>query len=1097
MHISMVTTNLEFQAEILNLFDSVWNEVKNDESIAFFRNLLFYDLVKENVASGFAEMANAIIEKIKEDPANQVPKDDAELRELARRFAIEQMIDHAFGRTVGAPEQMSLDSKLTPCEGASFRNFNHHILYFKSKKLLASMKAMRFDTLPMNDGILAYGYIDKDAGLSFKGICCANISLNNTMELAPCNPSISLSIRADTIRDAQYIDMLETNTDLYDFSYIISSTKQYYEDTVPDVVLGMREYTFLDSLRHSEYPDDIQVVLYKQDQKPEIVWVRCTDINADEGLLYGRLLNEPNADYGCHAGDIISFRYIQDDEAYCVYIGVVEKSEINSKPADCTSQLSLEVAAKLVSIEHLSPKDRSKIAHRPIPSLYYADLPRYLRKFTWRDKIISSPEESKKFMELLISEILMEEYQYNNPITLELFQNEEYIEIRERYKDRYGKYPAQIAAEVYKAAENELAVFEKLNMIMSGEIDDHIKQLLDATVDRYVNSIIDKVTHQIQKKRRVDELEEYEYDEYFDNQVVSYDDGEIAVDGISIGVSDKEKFADDIDLSEGLTLPDWFDSYYDDAPPCEIISLESHAFAGLEDLREITIPEGVHEGVLVIGRAAFEECDQLESVALPSTLKYIGKDAFSECSALEEISLPDALTVISRGAFSCSGLKSITIPVGVKWIGTDAFSSCESLESVIIYSSDLKMDGDVFADCAQLKRVTAPISLAPQLIGQLNCNGIHPKYHWIDIAENQLDQDAVSCRMVYVNKQNYTDGTTGTTVKFELTNNYRQDIVLDIPKVYLVHSAGVKLHDFWLTGNIVRNVTLSPGQSITCAAIFDDDELPVDSVEDAMLGLLFTVDRETIEEDECSDRYCTYEGSDYSPGEWTDILELERFGYFGVLFKHSNTGWYVHSADLPQMICDPKTVIPEIQFADFVVRVSIFRCLHNHNIEAIQALVNVLMPDGSVIQVQVSAGYCHECRCYFILEQDFLQLQRKGKLLCQLIAEHEYLTKGDLLFSGEDMKAESVLRRCGYTVNAKDDLSDQQRQGILMQVVDSGIYSVSELCAFLDWLIEYQGRSRTRNMKPAVTKWQADREFIRNYRTGTRRQVGIKGIRYK
>ena len=543
-------------------------------------------------------------------------------------------------------------------------------------------------------------------------------------------------------------------------------------------------------------------------------------------------------------------------------------------------------------------------------------------------------------------------------------------------------------------------------------------------------------------------------------------------------------------------MPDWFDSYYDDAPPCELISLESYAFAGLEGLWKITIPEGVHEGVLVIGRAAFEKCAQLEAVALPSTLKYIGMDAFSECSALEEISLPDALTVISRGAFSCSGLKSITIPAGVKWIGADAFASCESLESVIIYSSDLKMDGDVFNDCAQLKHVTAPISLAPQLIGQLNCNGIHPKYHWIDTAGNLLDQDAVSCRIVYVNKQNYTDGTTGTTVKFELTNNYRQDIVLDIPKVYLVHSAGVKLHDFWLTGNIVRNVTLSPGQSITCAAIFDDDELPVNSVEDAMVGLLFTVDRETIEEDECSDRYCTYEGSNYSPGEWTDILELERFGYFGVLFKYSNSGWYVHSSDLPQMICTPQTEIPEIQFADFVVRVSLFRCLHNHNIEPIQALVNILMPDGSVMQVQVSAGYCHECRCYFILEQDFLQLQRKGKLLCQLIAEHEYLTKGDSLFSGEDMKAESVLRRCGYTVNAKDDLSDQQRQGILMQVVDSGIYSVSELCAFLDWLIEYQGRSRTRNMKPAVSKWMADREFIKNYRMGSRRQVGIKGISY-
>lgn len=1094
MHISKLTTNLSFQAEIIDLFDGVWNEVKNDESIAFFRNLLFYDLVKEKVSEGFTEMANAVVEKVKEDPASQVPKDDIELRELACRFAVEQMIDHAFGRTVGAPESVSLQAKLKPCEGESFRKFNHRILYFRSPKLLVTMKAMHFETLPGSDGILAYGYIDKDAGLSFKGICCANIGADNTMQLAPCNPSTSLSIRSETIRDAQYIDMLETNTELYEFSDIISLTKQFYEDTVPSAVLRMRDYTFLDSLRHPEFPDDVQVVLYKDGQKPEVVWVRCMEPNVDEGLLYGRLLNEPHADYGWHSGDVVSFRYIQDDDngdSCCVYIGVIQPSN-NTISTDPISHLTLETSAKMVWVDQLSTDERTRICNMPVPKLYYAELPRFLRRFSWRDEIISSPEMSKTFMELLIGELLMEEYEYNNPITMALFQNEEYLEVRKLYKDRYGKYPAQIAAEVYKSAENELAVFEKLNMIMNGEIDDHIKQLLDATVNRYVNRIIEEVTQLIDEKRCLDEIEEYEYDEYFDNRVVSYDDGDIAIDGICIGICDKDKFADDIDFSDGLTLPNWFDDYYDDAPPCELISLESYALAGLQALWKITIPEGV----LVVGRAAFEECDQLESVTLPSTLKYIGMDAFSECSALEEISLPDALTVISRGAFSCSGLKSITIPAGVKWIGTDAFSSCESLESVIIFSSDLKMDGDVFNDCAQLKHVTAPISLAPQLIGQLNCNGIHPKYHWIDTAGNLLDQDAVSCRMVYVNKQNYTDGTTGTTVKFELTNNFRKDIVLDVPKVYLVHSVGVKLHDFWLTGNIVRNVTLSPGQSITCAAIFDDDELPVDSVEDAVVGLLFTVDREIIEEDECSDRYCTYEGSDYSPGEWTDILELERFGYFGVLFKHSNCGWYVHSSDLPQMICTPKTEIPEIQFADFVVRVSLFRCLHNHNIEPIQALVNVLMPDGSVMQVQVSAGYCHECQCYFILEQDFLQLQRKGKLLCQLIAEHEYLTKGDSLFSGEDMKAESVLRRCGYTVNAKDDLSDQQRQGILMQVVDSGIYSVSELCAFLDWLIEYQGRSRTRNMKPAVSKWMADREFIKNYRMGSRRQIGINGIRY-
>ena len=52
-----------------------------------------------------------------------------------------------------------------------------------------------------------------------------------------------------------------------------------------------------------QYPDDIIVFFAKEDCKPEGIWVRLEKNIGDK--LAGRILNEPRADYGYHAGDYI------------------------------------------------------------------------------------------------------------------------------------------------------------------------------------------------------------------------------------------------------------------------------------------------------------------------------------------------------------------------------------------------------------------------------------------------------------------------------------------------------------------------------------------------------------------------------------------------------------------------------------------------------------------------------------------------------------------------------------------------------------------------------------------------------------------------
>ncbi len=85
-----------------------------------------------------------------------------------------------------------------------------------------------------------------------------------------------------------------------------------------------------------------------------------------------------------------------------------------------------------------------------------------------------------------------------------------------------------------------------------------------------------------------------------------------------------------------------------------------------------------------IGDNAFEDCESIVNITLPSNTSSIGHEAFSGCSSLVEITIPSSVTLIESWAFyRCSSLKSITIPSSVTLIESGAFSWCDSLENVI------------------------------------------------------------------------------------------------------------------------------------------------------------------------------------------------------------------------------------------------------------------------------------------------------------------------------------------------------------------------------------------------------------------------------
>ena len=123
---------------------------------------------------------------------------------------------------------------------------------------------------------------------------------------------------------------------------------------------------------------------------------------------------------------------------------------------------------------------------------------------------------------------------------------------------------------------------------------------------------------------------------------------------------------------------------------------------------EVIIPEFIeHKGenipVTTIGDYAFSGCNNLTSVAIPSSVTTIGYSAFSGCSSLTSVVIPNSVTTIGNGAFSgCSSLTSVVIPSSVTTIGYSAFSGCSSLTSVVIPNSVTTIGSCAFSGCNNL-----------------------------------------------------------------------------------------------------------------------------------------------------------------------------------------------------------------------------------------------------------------------------------------------------------------------------------------------------------------------------------------------------------
>lgn len=116
----------------------------------------------------------------------------------------------------------------------------------------------------------------------------------------------------------------------------------------------------------------------------------------------------------------------------------------------------------------------------------------------------------------------------------------------------------------------------------------------------------------------------------------------------------------------------------------------------------------VGEGITSIGNYAFNECESIESITLPSGITRIGEHAFAY-TCITAMELPESVLRIEDGAFwACEELIDMELPEGIEFLGRQAFGSCENWENGDIPSGVKELGNAVFQGCSKLESVVIP-----------------------------------------------------------------------------------------------------------------------------------------------------------------------------------------------------------------------------------------------------------------------------------------------------------------------------------------------------------------------------------------------------
>lgn len=151
------------------------------------------------------------------------------------------------------------------------------------------------------------------------------------------------------------------------------------------------------------------------------------------------------------------------------------------------------------------------------------------------------------------------------------------------------------------------------------------------------------------------------------------------------------------------------------------------AFYNYTNLETVTIPESVNS----FGYDAFNKCENMTGVYISNILSwcrnefdqvgsnplYRAHNLYLNGELVENLTIPQNASSIASLAFlGCTSLVSVVVPDSVTTIGAQAFSGCLNLEDVTLSKKLNRLEMGTFLQCAKIKDLVIPDSV--KSIGQ-------------------------------------------------------------------------------------------------------------------------------------------------------------------------------------------------------------------------------------------------------------------------------------------------------------------------------------------------------------------------------------------
>ena len=135
----------------------------------------------------------------------------------------------------------------------------------------------------------------------------------------------------------------------------------------------------------------------------------------------------------------------------------------------------------------------------------------------------------------------------------------------------------------------------------------------------------------------------------------------------------------------------------------------------------LEVPEKIDgKTVVAIGENAFLNQPKMKKIVLPKTVTEIGVTAFADCKHLTTVQAEGVVTVGEAAFQGCEELKSVTLSSSLKTIEDRAFHSCGKLEELTTPSTLQTIGTDALAGCGNLVLIPNGNPVVEEIAAQYN-----------------------------------------------------------------------------------------------------------------------------------------------------------------------------------------------------------------------------------------------------------------------------------------------------------------------------------------------------------------------------------------